>query len=591
LKSFAILYVRVLRLLGDDARTAWLLIAGNIALVSAVFAEPVLFGRIIDVLTQSTDGDRASVWPRLWPLLLIWVGVGLFAIICSALIALFADRLSHRRRHGVLRDFFEHVLQLPAHHRDTRHSGRLMKIMLQGTDALWSLWLGFFRDHFSAFIAAVVLIPVAFYLNPTMASLLVLLCVFFVLLTRLVLSRTDHLQRAVEQHHSDLAEHVADTFGNVALVQSFARIQDEVGRLRVLSQRVVNAQFPALSWWALLTILARAATTFTVLAMLCLGLWLFIRNQISIGEIVTFIGFAGLIIGRLEQSVSFANRLALDAPKLREFFEVLDTVPSVYERADAIDPGRVQGSVSFQDVSFSYEGSEPAVQHFSLNVKPGQTVALVGHSGAGKSTALALLYRMFDPQVGSILIDGKDIREFTLAGLRRNVGIVFQETLLFNRSIAENLRVGDPGADEERLRHAAQKASALGFIERLPKGFESFAGERGRALSGGERQRLAIARVLLKDPPILILDEATSALDPHTEVAIQSAFEAVRHNRTTFVIAHRLSTIQHADLIVVMEHGRIVESGTFELLMQQKGRFSAMVQTQFQLAQRSGVHP
>jgi ATP-binding cassette subfamily B protein len=218
-------------------------------------------------------------------------------------------------------------------------------------------------------------------------------------------------------------------------------------------------------------------------------------------------------------------------------------------------------------------------------------VALVGHSGAGKSTALALLYRMFDPQAGSILIDGKDIRDFTLAGLRRNVGIVFQETLLFNRSIAENLRVGDPGADQERLRHAAQKASALGFIEKLPKGFESFAGERGRALSGGERQRLAIARVLLKDPPILILDEATSALDPHTEVAIQSAFEAVRHNRTTFVIAHRLSTIQHADLIVVMEHGRIVESGTFELLMQQKGRFSAMVQTQFQLAQRSGVHP
>lgn len=574
----------MLGLVGDDARTGWLLALGNVALICAVFAEPVLFGQVIDVLTRSSADQMPRLWPALTPLLLTWVGVGLFGIVCGALVALYADRLAHRRRHVVLRDYFEHVLQLPAHHRDTLHSGRLMKIMLNGTDALWSMWLGFFRDHFAAAVAAVVLIPVAIYMNWRMATLLIALCILFVWMTHLILRKTDVMQSAVERHHSDLAEHVADTLGNVALVQSFSRIQDEVGTLRQLSDRVVAAQFPALSWWALVTVLSRTATTLAVLAMLCLGLVLFSKGLTSIGEIVTFIGFSGLIIGRLEQSVSFANRLSLDAPKLREFFGVLDTVPLVKDRPGAIDPGRLAGEISFRRVTFSYDETHAALEDFSLDIKPGQTVALVGHSGAGKSTALALLYRLFDPQQGDVLIDGRDIRDMTLTSLRRNIGVVFQETLLFNRTIADNLRIGDPQASDEQLRDAARHASALGFIERLPKGFEANAGERGRSLSGGERQRLSIARVLLKNPPILILDEATSALDPETEADVQRAFAAVRENRTTLVIAHRLSTIRHADRVVVMDRGRIVESGPFDELAARGGRFAAMLKTQFQLA-------
>jgi len=580
--SFVKLYGRVLGLLGRDSRLAWLLIAGNVALVCSVFAEPILFGKVIDVLTRAAAGELTDIWGALLPLLGIWLLVGLFSIVCGTLVALFADRLAHHRRHVVLRDYFEHVLQLSAHHRETLHSGRLMKIMLNGTDALWSLWLGFFRDHFAALIAAVVLIPVAVYLNWQMASLLILLCILFITVTHLILRRTDEMQRAVERHHSDLAEHVADTLGNVALVQSFSRIQDEVGKLRQLSDRVVKAQFPALSWWALVTVLVRASTTLAVLAMLCLGLLLFSQGSISIGEIVTFIGFSGLIISRLEQSVSFANRLSLDAPKLREFFAVLDTVPLVKDQPGAIDPGRLKGHILYRDVTFSYDPSHPALEGLSLEVQPGQTVALVGHSGAGKSTALALLYRLFDPQSGVVLIDDQDIRQMTLASLRRNIGVVFQETLLFNRSIGDNLRIGDPQATEEQLRQAAQQASALGFIEQLPEGFNSLAGERGRSLSGGERQRLSIARVLLKDPPILILDEATSALDPETENAVQAAFSALQRNRTTLVIAHRLSTIRHADQVVVMDRGRIVEVGTFDELASKGGRFSAMLKTQFQ---------
>lgn len=583
------LYRRVFAMLGRDRRTAYLLMLANTLLVGALLAEPILFGRVIDALTRLTDasanhaGNEATdVWQVVTPLLITWVALGLFAIVCSALIALYADRLSHHRRHVVLRDYFEHVLQLPAHHRHTQHSGRLMKIMLQGTDALWALWLGFFRDYFAAFVAVVVLMPVAFYMNAPMATLLLLLCLVFVFLTRLVLRKTERLQQAVESHYSDMAEHVADSLGNVALIQSFGRVREEVNRLKHLSHQVVGAQFPALSWWALVNILTRSATTLAVLSMLVLGLWLFGQQRITVGEIVTFIGFAGLIIGRIEQSVSFANRLSVEAPKLREFFEVLEAAPQVTESVDAIGLENASGAIEFRGVQYAYPGAQAeAVVDFSLQVQAGQTVALVGPSGAGKSTTLALLCRLFDPDTGEILIDGHNIRELALDALRRNIGVVFQENLLFNRSVEDNLRIGKPDASAQELRQAAMDACALDFIEALPEGFATPVGERGRFLSGGQRQRLAIARVLLKNPPIVLLDEATSALDAQTEVAVQEAMQRVRRGRTTLVIAHRLSTIRHADQIVYMANGRIAEVGSFEGLLAKDGQFAQMVRTQF----------
>ena len=580
------LYRRVFALLGQDRRVALWLMLANLLLVGALLAEPILFGRVIDALTRHAS-DPQHIWAAVTPLLLAWVLLGLFAIVCSAVIALFADRLAHHRRHVVLRDYFEHVLQLPDHHAQTHHSGRLMKVMLQGTDALWAIWLGFFRDYFAAFVAVVVLMPVAFYLNAAMASLLLVLSLLFIILTRLVLKKTDQLQQAVEGHFSDMAEHVADSLGNVALIQSFARVQHEVQTLKGLSHRVVGAQFPALSWWAIVNVLTRSATTLTVLAMLALGLWLFSLQRISIGEIVTFIGFSGLIIGRLEQSVSFANRLSVEAPKLREFFEVMAVEPHVKESSQAIDMGRFSGAVEFRGVSYVYpESSKAAISDVSFEVQPGQTVALVGPSGAGKSTTLALLCRFYDPTQGHIYLDGLDLRDLKLTQLRRNVGVVFQEMLLFNRSVADNLLVGQPDASIEALRDAARDACALDFIEALPQGFDTPVGERGRLLSGGQRQRLAIARVLLKNPPIVVLDEATSALDAQTEQVVQQAMQRVRQDRTTLVIAHRLSTIRHADLIIYMDQGQVLEAGTFEALVARQGGFARMLATSSEQQER-----
>jgi ATP-binding cassette subfamily B protein len=272
----------------------------------------------------------------------------------------------------------------------------------------------------------------------------------------------------------------------------------------------------------------------------------------------------------------------MDLHALSEYFEVLDTQSAVADRPGARPLPPVKGRVEFEDVCFSYDGRRDALADITFTAEPGQTVALVGETGAGKSTAMGLLHRQDDPQGGTIRIDGVDIRDATLDSLRANIGIVFQESMLFFRSIADNLRVGRPDATDDELEQAARLACAHDFILRQSRGYQTRIGERGATLSGGERQRLSIARVLLKNPPILILDEATSALDAATEALVQQAFRNLKRGRTTFVIAHRLVTIRDADLILVFQNGRIVERGTFDSLALQGGFFARLMSTQFQ---------
>ena len=575
------LYARVLELLGKEARLGWILAFANLLLAAAQFAEPVLFGRIVDVLSGKSNGASA------WPLLLAWVGFGLFTICISAVVALYADRLAHRQRQAVLSSYFEHILQLPLTFHTGTHSGRLMKVMLNGTDALWRLWLGFFREHFAAIMSVVVLLPLSLYINWRLAILLFLLCFVFTLLTTMVVRKTYGMQSEVEQHYTDLSARASDALGNVALVQSFVRIDAEVQGLHYVADKLLAVQMPVLSWWALVTVITRASTTITVLAIFTVGIALHGRGLTTVGEIVMFVSFATMLIQKLEQVVSFINNVFMEAPRLTEFFNVQDAVPAVRDRPDAIDTGRLSGLVEFSDVSFSYDGKRPAVEDLSFTALPGNTIALVGPTGAGKSTAIALLHRAFDPQSGFIKVDGMDIRGLKLAALRRNIGVVFQEALLFDRSIADNLRVGKADATIDELKLAAGRAQALEFIERSDKGFDTNAGERGRMLSGGERQRLSIARALLKDPPILILDEATSALDAVTEAKVNAALDEVMRGRTTFVIAHRLSTIRNATRILVFENGRVIESGTFDELVAKGGRFAALARAQFMVQENA----
>ncbi len=515
--KFLRLYLRVLEMLGREARLGWILALANLALASAMFVEPLLFGRIVDTLANAQA--RVSDLPLhdLMLLLGAWVGFALFTIVCSTLVALHADRLAHRQYQVVRTMFFEHVLQLPLSYYTGSHSGRLVKVMMTGTNTLWALWLAFFREHFASFMSLIVLMPLTLFINWRYGLLLIVLCCVFAALIALVVSKSEQLQSTVERYYSDVAERTTDTLGNIALVQSFARIESEVSGMKKMGDDVLSAQIPVLSWWAVTTVITRTATTLTMLSILVLGVWFYLHGLTTVGEIVMFMSYATLLIGRLEHVVQFANRMVMDAPRIKEFFEVLDTEPAVRDRPDALDPGRLHGLVEFKDVSFSYDGKRAAVADLTFTALPGETVALVGATGAGKSTALALLHRAFDPQSGVVRIDGMDIRALTLTGLRRNIGVVFQEVLLFNRSIAENLRVGRPDATEDELRASVRTG----------------AGARGdRAPTAGVRDQCRrTGPVVLRRRAPAPVDRARAAqgsADPHPRRSHQRARRADR---------------------------------------------------------------
>jgi ATP-binding cassette, subfamily B, beta-glucan exporter len=578
--KFFRIYGRVLGLLAPERGLATTLALANLALVGLPFVEPVLFGRVIDVLSGAEGKNPDEIWAESFQLLAIWAVVGVGGIVANIAVALHSDRMAHRERLAAMAHYFEHVLSLPLAYHTATHSGRLLKIMLEGVDHLFGIWLAFFREHLSTFVAVIVLLPFTLFVNWRLALLLMVLLAIFAILSVVVVSRTEEAQSEVQMSHSELVERAGDALGNVGLIQSFVRLAIEVQQLGALIQRVLRAQFPVLTWWAVVSVLTHAASTLTVISIFLLGTWLFLHGQTTVGEIVSFMGFATLLIGRLEQAMGFAGRLFFQMHSLEEFFGILDTRSSVVEKPNAIELPRVRGDVAFSHASLSYDNRRMAVIDLTFQAPAGSMVALVGATGAGKSTAMALLHRLWDPQHGTVTIDGVDIRDVTLESLRRNIGVVFQESTLFYRTIADNLRVGKPDATDDELIEVAKLAQAHEFIMEHSEGYKTLVGERGRTLSGGERQRIGIARALLKNPPILILDEATSALDTVTEAKIQEALTELMKGRTTFVIAHRLSTIRHADRVLVMDQGRIVEQGSYDELMACGGTFSRLVNTQ-----------
>ena len=578
--EFFRVYGRVIGLLRAEKGLAITLAIANVAVAALQFYEPVLFGKVIDLLSTARDKPVDVLWQDAREILGLWALVGLGGIAANMVVSLQADRMAHRRRLGAMATYFQHLLMLPFSFHNAQHSGRLIKIMLTGVDNLFGIWLSFFRENLATLVALFVMLPLSMFMNWRLGLLLLVLIIFFAVTNIWVVSKTDRLQKKVEDLHSELAGRAGDALGNIHLIQSFVRLGAETREMHRIIGQTLQAQFPVLNWWAFLSVLTRAASTITVIAIFVLGTWLYTRGEATVGEIVSFMGFATMLIGRMDQASGFVSRIFFQMPSLGDFFRVLDSQSSVPDKPNGIDIGRAKGDVEFDDINFSYDGKRPALVHFSLKVPAGSTVAFVGPTGAGKSTALSLLHRMWDAQTGVIRIDGVDHRDIKLESLRRNIGVVFQDSTMFYRSIADNLRIGKPDATQAELEEAAKLAEAHDFIMRQPQGYETLVGERGTTLSGGERQRLAIARALLKNPPILILDEATSALDSVTEARIQKALKILMQGRTTFVIAHRLSTIRDADQVVVFEHGRVVEQGAYQALLAQGGAFARLVATQ-----------
>ena len=389
---------------------------------------------------------------------------------------------------------------------------------------------------------------------------------------------------------SGINAHLQDSLAGMRVVKSFANEEAERSKFRASNDRYLSSKENMYHAMGIYTATYGLLSGVLYVIVVLLGGWLVAQGQLQAVDMATFALYISLFCTPLETLVNSAETYQKAIAGFKRMDEVLSTAPDIQDKPDAADLQVTAGAVEYRDVCFSYEDvelgggeeSRPVIDHMNLSIKPGQTIALVGPSGGGKSTTCSLLPRFYDVADGSISIDGQDVRDVTQQSLRRAIGLVQQDVYLFDGTIGENIAYGKPGATAEEIAEAARRANIDAFIESLPQGYDTVVGERGSRLSGGQKQRVAIARVFLKNPKILILDEATSALDNESEEAVQESLEELARGRTTIIIAHRLSTIKHADEIATVEHGRVVERGTHEELLARGGTYARYYRMQFE---------
>lgn len=563
-------YFKALKYLATYRLRVSLVVIANIVLAAITIIEPVLFGRIIDAISEKRDATQ---------ILILWGCFGVFNTVAYVLVARQADRLAHGRRADLLTESFAKIISMPLSWHHKRGTSNALHTLLRAGETLFGLWLEFMRTHLATAVALTLLLPTAFSMDVRLTSVLVVLAILYVIIGRTVMVKTKEGQASVEGHYHTVFSHVSDSISNVSVLHSYNRIEAETRALKEYTTKLLSAQYPVLDWWALAGALNRIASTLSMLVILVIGTLLVQRGELKVGDIIAFTGFAGLLIARLDQMITFVNQIFEARSKLEDFYLLEDAVQEREERAGATELKNVRGDVEFRDVCFDFASTTQGVRDVSFAVKAGQTVAIVGPTGAGKTTLINLLQRVHEPQSGQILVDGQDITKVTRKSLRHAIATVFQDAGLLNRSIKDNIRLGREDATEEEIIQAAEAAAATDFIESRMIGYDTHVGERGNRLSGGERQRIAIARAILKNAPILVLDEATSALDVETEARVKEAIDRLRQNRTTFIIAHRLSTIREADLVVFLDHGKVIEMGNYDQLSALGGRFSSLLRT------------
>ena len=411
-------YKRALGLLLPEKWLVGGLVVSNVVVGLVLLAEPLLLTRVVDALTK---GQEAL------PTIALWAALGLFGIFASVIVAIAADRLAHRRRLIAMSTAFERAINLPLSYHARKGSGTVIRAIQQGTDCLFGLWLAFMREHLASIVSVAFLIPTALSVDVRMASVLLVLGAVYLAANMFVFQHTIGQQAEVERYHRDLTGRVGDVLGNVMVVQSYVRLEAEALALRNVMSELLSAQYPVLTWWAFVTIITRAASTITMVAIFALGAVLVQRGELTVGQVVGFVAFANLLIGRLDQLSHFFLGLFNQKPAIDAYFDLVDTTNPVAESPNARALPDVKGHVRYDNVTFQFPDSQQGVFDLDFEAKPGQTIAMVGHTGSGKTTTLALLQRLRDPQEGGVSVDGVDIRDLKLSALRGAIGVVFQD--------------------------------------------------------------------------------------------------------------------------------------------------------------------
>lgn len=560
-------YIKALKLLKQEAKLATIATIACFVLACLTLLEPFFFREIIDKLNYfGKNNEFLTVF-------LIWTIIVLANISLSIGVSFISSFIANKIYHRLWIKSFDHMLNLSIDFFQENKAGTIVRNFERGLDNLYMLQMSFFRNILTNLIISIILFPIIFYLNIKMAFLFLASIPFLIIFTIFGTNKTIKRQKESDEEWSQISGIAYDSISNIFLIKSFVLLDFLSKKILKRTKKAYDSQVHAIKWWGFIAGFSRSIGLILNILVFFIGGMLFIQGEITIGGIIMFIGFSTILINIFNSTFWNITDYLWQREKINAFFDLIETKPSIVNNQNAQKIDKLKGNISFKNVSFSYKDEEDAIKNISFDIKEGEVIAFVGHTGSGKSTTANLMSRFFDISDGEILIDGINIKKIEINSLRKNIGIVFQENTFFNASFEENLVVGEKDISKEIIENACKKAYIWEKIQKSKKGLKQILGDRGIKLSGGEKQRLSIARAIIKDAPILILDEATSALDAKTEHQIQLALENAIQGKTTIIIAHRLSTIRRANRIFVFKEGKIVEEGKFEELIQKKEHF------------------
>ena len=496
--------------------------------------------------------------------------------------------LEHRAIFDLRRDLYAAISALPLGWFSQQRTGYLMSRVIVDVDMVRGAVVGGMVSILSNVLMILTALVIVFAVSWKLSLATLLIVPPNTLLVALISKKLRRGSRRVQEQIGELSAILQESISGIRIVKAFGAEAREAERFGLRNRRYYKAYVKLKLLEAMSSPVSEVLGILTAVLILGFGGTLVLRGELSADLLMMFLALMLWVIAPIKQLIKVNGMIQQSLAAARRVFEVLDAPREPIAREGRRDVGAPRQGLRFEHVDFAYGSDGPVLHDIDLHVAAGQVVALVGPSGAGKSTLVDLVPRFHEPKAGRVLLDGVDLSDIHLPTLRALIGVVTQEVILFHDTVLNNLRYGRPEATLDEVRAAAQAANAHGFIEQLPQGYDTVIGERGTRLSGGQRQRLAIARALLKDPPILILDEATSALDTESERVVQEAMERLMRGRTTLVIAHRLSTVTSADCIVVLEAGRIVESGSHRELMARNGVYRRLHELQFQASARAG---